>query len=674
MEKEKELYIPWPGWRVVDDLGSGAFGKVFEIERNLAGVNEKAAMKIISRPTPQELEWDFDNGYDRKSITDKYTNLMQRCISEYKVMIEMKGQSNIVSCDDFAVERHNDGIGWDIYIRMELLTPLTKVIRKKKLTESEVIKLGKDICQALILCESRNIIHRDIKPANIMLSKFGDFKLGDFGQAKILDHTAVGTQTGTPNFWAPEVKNFEKYGKEADIYSLGMVMYVLLNNRKMPFIDAEKIPTYEETITAGIRRYQGEKIPEPKYGSMELKKVVLKACEYKAEDRYHNAREMYQALENLGNTQKVVIDDVIKSHINDWDEDTFLANEQQEILLTERNGAGRIVAEVQRNTVKKKSNKCVIFIVIIATIAILGIAGGLYVKDKNLLTVNKFLDNRGIVTNKITADKTVDNEDSTANKIIDNEDSTANKTIDNEDGVADKAVDNEDVTSDKAVDNEDSTADKIIDNKDSVTDKIVDNENIADSKNSDNDENNGDAEITDNSAIFLDTSKNLTGIHHVEIEIKDYGTMEVELDADTAPITVTNFVKLVQQNFYDGLTFHRVMDGFMIQGGDPNGDGTGGSDETIKGEFSNNGVKNEISHTRGTISMARASDPDSGSSQFFIVQYDSTFLDGDYAGFGHVTSGMEVVDKICEEIEPINGNGDVIADEQPVIETIRVMD
>lgn len=299
MENENELYVPWPRWKIVDDLGAGAFGQVLEIERNLAGINEKAAMKVISRPTRQELEWDYDNGYDRRSITDKYTDMLQRCISEYKVMIEMKGQSNIVSCDDLAVERHSDGIGWDIYIRMELLTPLTKVMRNRMLTEAEVVKLGKDICQALILCESRNIIHRDIKPANIMLSKFGDFKLGDFGQAKILDHTTAGTQTGTPDFWAPEVKNFEKYGKEADIYSLGMVMYILLNNRKMPFINADEIPTYDKAAEASFRRYQGEKIPEPKYGNAALKRIILKACEFNPCNRYRSARDMYQDLEML---------------------------------------------------------------------------------------------------------------------------------------------------------------------------------------------------------------------------------------------------------------------------------------------------------------------------------------------------------------------------------------
>ena len=166
----------------------------------------------------------------------------------------------------------------------------------------------------------------------------------------------------------------------------------------------------------------------------------------------------------------------------------------------------------------------------------------------------------------------------------------------------------------------------------------------------------------------------LSGIHHAKIQVKEYGTITVELDADAAPVTVTNFVKLAKDGFYDGLTFHRIMDGFMIQGGDPNGDGTGGADETIKGEFSSNGVENEISHTRGTISMARAQDPDSASSQFFIVHEDSTFLDGEYAAFGHVTSGIEIVDQICKDVPAEDDNGTVKAENQPVIERITVTD
>lgn len=172
----------------------------------------------------------------------------------------------------------------------------------------------------------------------------------------------------------------------------------------------------------------------------------------------------------------------------------------------------------------------------------------------------------------------------------------------------------------------------------------------------------------------LDTSQELTGIHHADISIRDYGDIKVELDADTAPVTVTNFVKLAQEGFYDGLTFWRIMDGFMMQGGDPKGNGTGGSGETIKGEFSSNGVKNDISHVRGTISMARSSDPDSASSQFFIVQSDSTFLDGDYAAVGKVTEGMDIVDEICKNANPTDDNGTIKADEQPVIDSIQITD
>ena len=164
------------------------------------------------------------------------------------------------------------------------------------------------------------------------------------------------------------------------------------------------------------------------------------------------------------------------------------------------------------------------------------------------------------------------------------------------------------------------------------------------------------------------------GKHHAKIKVKNYGTIEVELDGDTAPITVANFIKLVNDKFYDGLTFHRIISGFMIQGGDPLGNGTGGSDETIKGEFSSNGVENNISHKRGVISMARSSDPDSASSQFFIMHQDSTYLDGEYAAFGKVTKGMKVVDKICEDVTPTYGNGTVEKADHPVIDSTRMVD
>ena len=160
-----------------------------------------------------------------------------------------------------------------------------------------------------------------------------------------------------------------------------------------------------------------------------------------------------------------------------------------------------------------------------------------------------------------------------------------------------------------------------------------------------------------------------------QIEVEDYGTITAALDAQAAPETVENFVSLAREGFYDGLTFHRIIDGFMIQGGDPNADGTGGSDATIKGEFSENGVENNLSHTRGAISMARSeSSYDSASSQFFIVQEDSTYLDGSYAAFGYVTDGMDVVDAICADAQPVDGNGLIAREEQPVIASITILE
>ena len=300
MDDLKKINLPWPEWEIVKYLGGGAYGKVYEIERNNSGIQEKAAVKIVSRPKEEsELEADYQNGYDRESIAVKYTEILQEYINEYKLMKELQGQTNIVSCDDFAIEENPDGIGGKIYIRMELLTPLQKVTKERLLSEKEIIKLGKDICKALILCESRNIIHRDIKPDNIMISKFGDYKLGDFGVSKVMSHTTGATMTGTEGYMAPEVLHIEKYGKEVDIYSLGIVMYWLLNNRRMPFIGADEKLTPSKVSEASLRRYHGDKIPAPKNGSARLKQIVLKACEYYPKDRFLTAQEMYDALIEL---------------------------------------------------------------------------------------------------------------------------------------------------------------------------------------------------------------------------------------------------------------------------------------------------------------------------------------------------------------------------------------
>lgn len=165
-----------------------------------------------------------------------------------------------------------------------------------------------------------------------------------------------------------------------------------------------------------------------------------------------------------------------------------------------------------------------------------------------------------------------------------------------------------------------------------------------------------------------------SGTHHATIEVEGYGAIKLELDADVAPVTVANFAKLAGEGFYDGLTFHRIIEGFMVQGGDPNGNGTGGSDEKIVGEFSDNGHPNSISHVRGTISMARSQAYNSASSQFFIMQADTPSLDGQYAAFGHVTEGMDVVDAMCEAARPTDNNGTIAAADQPCIASVKMDD
>ena len=183
-----------------------------------------------------------------------------------------------------------------------------------------------------------------------------------------------------------------------------------------------------------------------------------------------------------------------------------------------------------------------------------------------------------------------------------------------------------------------------------------------------------DSDVTDSTAAeTTEEVEYLTGTYKAQIIMKDYGTIVFEMDADQAPITVTNFVALAKRGFYDGLTFHRIINGFMMQGGDPLGNGTGGTSQTIKGEFSANGVENSQSHTRGAVSMARSQSMDSASCQFFIVHQDSDFLDGNYACFGYVTEGMDVVDAICENTPVVDGNGTVNRDDQPIIESITIL-
>ena len=307
MENFENIRLPWRDWKIVKYLGGGAYGKVYEIERNISGMQERAALKIVSRPKDEsEIESYYNEGYSKAELIASYESEIQNYVQEYKLMKELQGESNIVSCDDFTMIPHDDGIGGDIFIRMELLTSLQQKMRERNLSEQEIIRLGKDISHALVLCESKNIIHRDIKPANIMVSQFGNYKLGDFGVSKIMDHATYATPMGTPEYEAPEIKHMEKYGQAVDIYSLGITLYWLLNNRKMPFIGADEQQTPMLKEEAMKKRYRGEALPAPKNGSTKLKEIVLKACAYRPEDRYASAQEMYDALDALGNEKPTV--------------------------------------------------------------------------------------------------------------------------------------------------------------------------------------------------------------------------------------------------------------------------------------------------------------------------------------------------------------------------------
>lgn len=301
MEKQLPVSV-WPEWKIIEKIGEGSFGKVYKAQRTDQGKTFYSAIKVITIPSSQgELSSVRSENPDEQSVKEYFHSLVEDCIQEVNTMEYFRGNSHVVSVEDYKVVEYLDDIGWDIYIRMEYLTGFLDYCAGKELSEKEVLQLGIDLCKALEYCQKQNIIHRDIKPENIFVSRFGEFKLGDFGIARELDRNASGlSKKGTFSYMAPEMYKGENYDHRVDIYSLGIVLYKLRNHNRLPFISLGKqLITYRDKESALTRRMSGEELPVPAEAGDGLSQVICKACAYRREDRYQTAEEFRDALESL---------------------------------------------------------------------------------------------------------------------------------------------------------------------------------------------------------------------------------------------------------------------------------------------------------------------------------------------------------------------------------------
>lgn len=316
----------WGEWYVQELIGKGAFGDVYRITRqSIDGNNFEAALKVISVPRDRSELNEIILSCGSEEETKLHIDRMRQEIArEISLMEQLKGRTNIVSFEDYSIKPRDgaEGPGYDIFIRMELLSDLNNVIRKEFKTwkdNSEIVKIGIDIAEGIRVCHNHQIIHRDIKPMNIFRSKDGDYKIGDFGIARSVSNSQMSMSIkGTYNYMAPEVYNQEHYDLRADIYSLGMVLYYLLNRNRGPFVPLQGVPMAEQTQQALGRRMHGEKLPNPIMASEKLAAVVLKACEYRKEDRYATMWEFGQALRMImvEDMQYPAINNISKSEQN----------------------------------------------------------------------------------------------------------------------------------------------------------------------------------------------------------------------------------------------------------------------------------------------------------------------------------------------------------------------
>lgn len=299
MDKHLPVSV-WPEWKIVEKIGEGSFGKVYKACRTEQGTTFYSAIKVITIPSNQgELSSVRSESPNEQSVKEYFQGLVDECIQEVSTMEYFRGNSYVVSVEDYKVVEYLDDIGWDIFIRMEYLTSFMEYCAEKPLSEDDVIRLGIDLCKALEYCQCQNIIHRDIKPENIFVSRFGEFKLGDFGIARELDRSMSGlSKKGTFSYMAPEMYKGEEYDARVDIYSLGIVLYKLCNHNRLPFISLQKqLITYHDKENALNRRMAGEALPMPAQADDVLGEVILKACAYDRDERYQTAEKFREALE-----------------------------------------------------------------------------------------------------------------------------------------------------------------------------------------------------------------------------------------------------------------------------------------------------------------------------------------------------------------------------------------
>lgn len=338
----------WNEWYVEELIGKGSYGEVYKIYRDVGGKREYAAAKYISIPKADDRK--NYRRYSQKELTTIFEDRADKFSIEISSMLKLKDSKNVVHYEQHIKEKKKDEIGWDIIIRMELLTSLEDYLDENVFYKKDVVKLGIDICAAIESCQKNNIIHRDIKIENIFLDAFNNYKLGDFGVSREGKGTATGTITGTADYMAPEISKDHKYNSTVDIYALGIAMYQLLNNRRNPFIDADNVPTSDDEANAQLKRLNGEAFPNPKFDSGELARIVKKACAYDRHERYETPQEMADELKKVLQT---IDDEIVLEKREKFD---FDGNTVHEKIDGGDNGSGT-VREKPPIPIKKKSKK-----------------------------------------------------------------------------------------------------------------------------------------------------------------------------------------------------------------------------------------------------------------------------------------------------------------------------